>query len=86
MEKRHKLENKVREFWENHKLDLRIDPTDGKMLEWYIDKCLKVLPELYRELEKAKMLPENSTYHGFLQVFEFEFNKQRHEVIFGDMI
>ena len=86
MEKRQKLENKVQEFWKKHELDLRIDPTDGEMLEWYVDKCLDLLPQLYRELEEAKMLPENATYHGFLQVFEFEFNKQRHEAIFGDMI
>lgn len=86
MEKQEKLAKTVQEFWEKHDLDLGLDPKDANILEWYIDKCLEKLPDLYRELESKKMLPENATYHGFLQVFEFQFNEQRHRVIFGEML
>ena len=79
------LREKVQTFWKNNELDLKIDPSDMRTLEWYVEKCIELLPNLYRELEEEKLLPKNATYQGFLQVFEFEFNKQRQIVMFGGL-
>lgn len=79
-----KLEKAVNEFWDENDLRIYMDPMDTRMIEWYIDKILPKLPELYRKLESEKLLPANASYQGFLQVFEFMFNKARNEAILGE--
>lgn len=86
MKDKEKLTEIIHKYWKKHGLDLRIDPSDQRMIDWYVDKCLDLLPDLYRELEVAGVLPPNSSYINFLKVFEFQFNKKRHEAIFGDLL
>lgn len=81
MKTKQELFKTVQDFFKREQLLMEINPLDDKMVTWFFEECLKKLPNLYRELEEKKMLPDNASYHAFLEVFKFELENKRMEHI-----
>lgn len=50
----------IKDWMKDQQLDIEINPTDIKMIEWYAQRLNAKIPELYKLLRDSDVVPENS--------------------------
>lgn len=80
-----KLKETIEDYMQKNDMLVPMSPFDDKMVEFYIDTAIKKLPNLYRLLEEENILPKNSSYHKFIQVFMYRLEEERQISIFREI-